>query len=108
MPYVIQFNKKAALSRYADLARVAGLPGRTDAQLVISYEKAIGELNEAMNIPHSIKDYGVTEELYKEHRDSIAHNAVLDACTPENPREVDDELMGRILDCAYYGKPVTF
>ena len=108
MPYVIQFNKKAVLSRYADLARVAGLPGRTDAQLVISYEKAIGELNEAMNIPHSIKDYGVTEELYKEHRDSIAHNAVLDACTPENPREVDDELMGRILDCAYYGKPVTF
>ena len=108
MPYVIQFNKKAALSRYADLARVAGLPGRTDAQLVISYEKAIGEFNEAMNIPHSIKDYGVTEELYKEHRDSIAHNAVLDACTPENPREVDDELMGRILDCAYYGKPVTF
>ena len=26
MPYVIQFNKKACLARYADLARVAGLP----------------------------------------------------------------------------------
>lgn len=50
----------------------------------------------------------MTEELYLAHKDAIAHNAVLDACTPENPREVDDELMGRILECAYYGKKVTF
>jgi len=61
-----------------------------------------------MDIPLSLKDYGVPEELYLEKKDAIAHNAVLDACTPENPRKVDDETMGRILECAYYGKPVTF
>lgn len=108
MPYVIQFNKKECLARYADLARVIGLPGRTDDQLVNAYEEAIRQLNREMDIPLSIKDYGVPEELYLEHKDAIAHNAVLDACTPENPRVVDDELMRRILECAYYGKPVNF
>ena len=61
-----------------------------------------------MNIPLNIHDYGVPEELYLEKKEAIAHNAVLDACTPENPREVDDALMGCILECAYYGKPVNF
>ena len=108
LPYVIQYNKKACMSRYADLARIVGLPGHTDAQLVLSYEDAIRHLDRMMDIPLSLKDYGVPEELYLEKKDAIAHNAVLDACTPENPRKVDDETMGRILECAYYGKPVTF
>ena len=108
LPYVIQYNKKECLSRYADLARVIGLPGRTDDQLVNAYEEAIRQLDREMDIPLCIKDYGVPEELYLQHKDAIAHNAVLDACTPENPRIVDDELMGRILECAYYGKPVNF
>ena len=108
LPYVIQYNKKACMSRYADLARIVGLPGHTDAQLVLSYEDAIRHLDRMMDIPLSLKDYGVSEELYLEKKDAIAHNAVLDACTPENPRKVDDETMGRILECAYYGKPVTF
>lgn len=108
LPYVIQYNKKACMSRYAELARTAGLPGHTDAQLVLSYEDAIRRLDSMMDIPLSLADYGVPEELYLEKKESIAHNAVLDACTPENPRKVDDETMGRILECAYYGKPVTF
>lgn len=108
LPYVIQFNKKVCLARYADLAREAGLPGRTDAQLVISYEKAIRSLASELHVAASFQEHGVPEDLYLAHKDAIAHNAVLDACTPENPREVNDELMGKILECAYYGKPVTF
>ena len=65
-------------------------------------------MNKELGIANSFQEHGVTEELYLAHKDAIAHNAVLDACTPENPREVDDELMGRILECAYYGKKVTF
>lgn len=108
LPYVIQFNKKVCLARYADLARAAGIPGRTDAQLVVNYEKAIQAMNKELGIANSFQEHGVTEEMYLEHKDAIAHNAVLDACTPENPREVDDELMGKILECAYYGRKVTF
>jgi alcohol dehydrogenase class IV len=108
MPYVIQYNRKKALHRYADLARVAGLEGRTDEQLCNAYEQAIRDLDKEMGIPLCLKDYGVDEKLFLDHKDTIAHNAVLDACTPENPREVDDAAMAKILECAYYGKPVTF
>lgn len=108
LPYVIQFNKKVVLSRYADLAREVGLPGRTEEQLVISYEKAIQELDKAMNIPLSLKEYGISEEDFQAKKEFIAHNAVLDACTGANPRPVDDKIMEAILECAYYGKPVTF
>ena len=108
MPYVIQYNKKACLHRYADLARVVGLPGHTDAQLVISYEDAIKALNQKMDIPLTLKDYGVPEDLFLEKKDAIGENALQDACTPENPREVTAEDLTKILTCAYYGKPVTF
>lgn len=108
LPYVIQYNRKACVSRYADLARVAGLQGRTDEQLCNSYEEAIRTLDRKLNIPLCLKDYGVDEKLYLEHKDAIAHNAVLDACTPENPREIDEKTMGRLLECAYYGRDVNF
>lgn len=68
LPYVIQYNKKACMSRYADLARIVGLPGHTDAQLVLSYEDAIRHLDRMMDIPLSLKDYGVPEDLYLERR----------------------------------------
>ena len=56
------------MSRYADLARIVGLPGHTDAQLVLSYEDAIRHLDRMMDIPLSLKDYGVPEALYLERR----------------------------------------
>ncbi len=108
LPYVIQYNKKVCLQRYADLAKVAGLPGHTAAQLVISYEDAIQKLNKKMDIPLTLKEYGVPEELFLEKKDIIGKNALADACTPENPREVTAEDLTKILECAYYGKPVTF
>ena len=60
------------------------------------------------SIPLSLKDYGIDEKLYLEHKDAIAANAELDACTPENPRKADAEALGKILECAYYGKTVNF
>lgn len=108
MPYVIQYNAKACLSRYADIARTAGLLGRTDEQLTLSYENAIRKMNRAMDIPFSFQEYGVAEQLFLDKKKSIAHYAVLDPCTGPNPRAVNDEIMERILTCAYYGTSVAF
>lgn len=108
LPYVIQYNSRAVMARYAAIARYLGLPGGTDKQLTGALVKAICELNKELNIAQSYKDNGVTEELFKEHAASIAHNAVLDPCTFSNPRPIDDAAMQEVLTCAYYGKPVTF
>ena len=108
LPAVIQYNSRVAMPRYAAIARYLGLPGGTDKQLTDSLVKAIMEMNKALNIAQTYKDNGVSEELFKEHADAIAHNAVLDPCTFSNPRPIDDAAMKEVLACAYYGKPVTF
>lgn len=108
LPYVIQYNSKVCMERFAAIARVIGLPGRTDEQLTNSLVDAIKAMNVKLNIPLSYKEYGVTEEKFKETADFIAENAVLDPCTGSNPRETDVENMKKVLTCTYYGTDVTF
>jgi alcohol dehydrogenase class IV len=108
LPYVIQFNAKSSRSDFAELARMLGLPGKTEKQLTDSLVKSIQELNSHINIAPTLKENGVEEELFTSTLDYIAKNAVLDPCTASNPREASAEDFKKILECAYHGKPVTF
>ncbi|ENK1242129.1 iron-containing alcohol dehydrogenase [Clostridium botulinum] len=108
LPYVIQYNAKVCAKRYATIAENLGLQGKTEAELVISLIEMIREMNKTMNIPLNLKEYGITEEEFKENLKYISHNAVLDACTGSNPREIDDEAMEKLFTCTYYGEDVEF
>ena len=108
LPSVIQYNSRVCMNRYAAVARYLGLPGATDKQLTDSLVKAICALIKELGIEQTYQANGVSEELFKENAEAIAHNAVLDPCTLANPRPIDDEAMLKVLTCAYYGKPVTF
>lgn len=108
LPYVIEYNRSKCEDRYADIARMLKLKGNTDAELTDSLIEMINGLNTALSIPHSMKEYGVTEEDFKANLEFIAHNAVLDACTGSNPREIDDKTMERLFECTYYGNKVEF
>lgn len=108
LPYVIQYNSRVCMERFADIARIMGLPGRTNEQLTNSLVQAIKDLNKQLNIPLSYKEYGVTEEKFNETVDFIAENAVLDPCTGSNPRKTDVENMKKVFTCTYYGTDVNF
>lgn len=108
LPYVIQYNRTKCEDRYADIARMLKLNGNTDSELTDSLIEMISDLNTKLSIPHSMKEYGVTEEDFKANLEFIAHNAVLDACTGSNPREIDDKTMERLFECTYYGNKVEF
>ncbi|WP_320035053.1 iron-containing alcohol dehydrogenase [Halarcobacter sp.] len=108
LPYVISYNRKACEDRYADIARFLKLEGETSKELVDSYISFIDGLNDKLNIPHSMKEYGIDENEFEEHLDFIAHNAVLDACTGANPRKIDDETMKQLFICSFTGKKVDF
>ncbi len=108
LPYVIQYNSKACVERYADIARAIGLPGYTNQQLCNSLVDAIKDLNKKLNIEQTYQANGVSEELFQQHADDIAKNAVADPCTSSNPRAIDAENMKKVLTCAYYGEDVTF
>ncbi|MCX7695014.1 MAG: iron-containing alcohol dehydrogenase [Caloramator sp.] len=108
LPYVIQYNAKECKDRYAQIAKTLGLSGNTEDELVNSLVEMIRDLNRNMDIPLSLKGYGVSEEDFRANVKSIAHNAVLDACTGSNPRPIDDATMEKVLEYIYEGKDIDF
>lgn len=108
LPYVIKYNRKACEDRYAQIARHIGLKGESERELTDALIDLINKFNKELNIPSSMKEYGIDENDFKANLKFIAHNAVLDPCTGSNPREIDDETMEKLYTCAYYGSDVDF
>lgn len=108
LPYVIKYNRKACENRYANIARHIGLKGESERELTDALIDLINKFNKELNIPSSMKEYGIEEDDFKANLKFIAHNAVLDPCTGSNPREIDDETMEKLYTCAYYGSDVDF
>ena len=107
LPYVIQFNAKCAKERYAEIARSVRLTG-TDDELVTKLCEKIDEYNVKLNIPKTLKDFGIKEDEFKEKVSKIAELAVSDACTGSNPRPITPAEMEKLLTCTYYGTKVDF
>ncbi len=108
LPYIIQFNARTALPRYAEIARKLGLSGATDKQLTDSLVALIQSMNEKLSIAPTLKEQGVSEELFEKNLDFIAENAQNDPCTGSNPRTTTAEDLKKILKSAMYGNPVNF
>lgn len=108
LPFVIDYNRKMAGSRYAEIARTLGLPGNGDDQLIDSLTGLIRSMNQKMNIPATLKEFGVTEEDFYANLDRISENAVKDACTGSNPRPITAEEMKKLYTCTFTGEKVTF
>ena len=118
---VIQFNDKdpRAHDRYVYVAdEILHLPGETDAALVDSLVQEIRNMNDQLNIPQGIKNYGqggviadtsiIDYDEFEAKKSEVAKHALEDACTPENPRQPTQEEMEKLLECVYKDEPVTF
>ena len=120
LPKVIAFNAKdeTAKKRYGKIADVIGLSGSNDEEKVKALIAYLRGLNEKLNIPLCIKNYGadsypteqgfVPENVFLERLHDIAINAVGDACTGSNPRQPSVEEMEKLLKCCYYDTEVDF
>ena len=110
LPYVIKYNAKdpVAAKRYAEIARFVGLGGASEKALINSLCEKINEFNVILNIPATLKDFGIKEDEFKEKIVTISENAVGDACTGSNPRTIDPATMERLFTCIYYGTEVDF
>jgi len=108
LPYVIDFNKKVCGKRYAEIAKNLGLKGNTEEELVNALTDMIRELNREMKVPCSLIEYGVAKEDFQANLQFISENAVKDACTGSNPREITVEEMKKVFTCAFTGEKVNF
>ncbi|MBR1601424.1 MAG: bifunctional acetaldehyde-CoA/alcohol dehydrogenase [Alphaproteobacteria bacterium] len=76
-------NTKAA---YAAFARGIGLSGKTDDEAVDNLINALQEMKKQLNIPLSIKDWGISQEDWEEAMKKLPELAFDDQCTGANPR----------------------
>lgn len=108
LPYVIKYNAKNAAGRYAEIAKSVGLTGANDEELTKKLCDKIDEYNVKLNIPKTLKEFGIEEKEFNEKVAKIAELAVGDACTGSNPRPITPAEMEKLLKCTYYGTEVNF
>jgi alcohol dehydrogenase class IV len=120
LPKVIAFNAKnpEAKQRYGVIADIMNLGGNNDDEKVALLIAALRKMNDDLNIPHCIKNYGadsypceqgfVPENVFLERLPEIAKNAIGDACTGSNPRIPTQKEMEQLLKCCYYDTEVNF
>ena len=102
------------------LSHIYGVSAKnaSDDEKVAELIKYLRHMNDELNIPHCIKNYGadsyptengfVPENVFLERLPEIAKNAIADACTGSNPRQPSQEEMEKLLKCCYYDTEVDF
>jgi alcohol dehydrogenase class IV len=110
LPNVVQYNSKdpASLIRFAQVARHLRLPGFTNRKLCDSLVEAIRELNRKVNVPPTLRAYGIPEASFREQLPSVIERSLIDICTFFNPREIDFPKMEKLLWCIYDGTDCFF
>ena len=105
---VIQFNAKGNEETFADIARRLGLKGNTNNELVESLVQLVKDFKKNLNMATSLKEAGVSQELFDANLDLISREAVGDPCTGTNPRSVSVEEMKKLFIAVYNGEDVNF
>lgn len=99
-----KYNYYVADEKYAELARILGLPCSTIEEGVESYAKACGELGRKVGIKMNFKSQNLDEQAYLASVSKLAYLAYEDQCSPANPRVPMVEDMKKIITDAYYSE----
>jgi len=98
-----QYEYPHTLRRYAEIAESLGIDGKDDNEKLEKLLVKIDELKDSIDIKHTIKDYGISEEDFMATLDEMSEQAFDDQCTGANPRY---PLISEIKDLylkVYYG-----
>lgn len=118
LPHVIRYNAKkptkfasfpkyshfVADERYAEIARILGLPARTTEEGVNSLIKAIRDLNKKLGIEESFQEIGFDAKDFEARVDYLADRAFEDQCTTANPKLPLVTELADVYRNAFYGK----
>ena len=117
MPHVIRYNAQkptkfasfpkydhyVADKRYAEIARMLGLPAATTEEGVNSLIEAIRKLNRSLGIPETFRELGFDDKDFEAKVDHLADRAFEDQCTTANPRMPLVTELADVYRNAFYG-----
>ncbi|MFD1773072.1 bifunctional acetaldehyde-CoA/alcohol dehydrogenase [Paenibacillus rhizophilus] len=118
MPHVIRYNAKkpskfaafpkyshfVADERYAEIARILGLPARTTEEGVTSLINAIRDMNKKLGIEESFQQLGFDPKDFESRVDYLADRAFEDQCTTANPKLPLVSELADVYRNAFYGR----
>ncbi|NMO96848.1 bifunctional acetaldehyde-CoA/alcohol dehydrogenase [Paenibacillus lemnae] len=118
MPHVIRYNAKkptkyaawpkythfVADQKYAEIARILGLPARNTEEGVNSLIQGIRELNQKLGIEESFQQLGVDPADFEQRVDELADRAFEDQCTTANPKLPLVTELAEVYRNAFYGR----
>ncbi len=86
LPHVLKFNGKVCPELFRNMGRAFGLDMNniSDDEAVNRVVDAVSDLSKRLNIPQTLREIGIPKEMIPQ----LAAQAINDACTPGNPREV--------------------
>ena len=99
-----QYKFPNAKQRYGQIAGNLKLGGKNDDEKLENLLAAISKLKDDIEIPHSIKEWGVPEDEFYAKLDDIVEKAFDDQCTGANPVYPLMEDIRRIYIAAYNGE----
>lgn len=99
-----QYDHPVCLRRYAEVAEMVGIKGKTDEEKFEKLLDKLAELRKEVGLPDSIKAAGVPEDKFLEQLDAMSRDAFDDQCTGANPRYPMIAEIKQMYLNAYYGK----
>lgn len=118
MPHVIRYNSKkptkfasfpkyshfVADERYAEIARIIGLPAKTTEEGINSLINWIRDMNKQLGIPESFQALGFDAKDFESRVDYLADRAFEDQCTTANPKLPLVTELADVYRNAFYGR----
>ena len=114
MPHVIQYNAgiefnnrnrqatdKTVASRYQDIAKLLGCSASSPVSGVRQLVEAIKKLQRKLEMPTSLREYGVKADAFAQYKVEISEAALHDGCNPTNPRVPTAEELLKVLEKAF-------
>ena len=98
LPSIIACNAHVAGSKYAELARAAGIGGSADTVAVRNLRNSLIRMRKELNLPETLAQAGIAPRLIWENVRELVRGILADPCCKDNPMEVEDFLVRRILE----------
>jgi alcohol dehydrogenase class IV len=98
LPAVVEVNAPAAVEKYAEVARAAGLGGAAELVALRNLKNGLVRLRKELRLPATLAQAGIEPQKVQSAQARIAEAVLADPCCKTNPVPVTKDLVLRVLE----------
>jgi alcohol dehydrogenase class IV len=103
LPLTIQFNRRVAEDRFAEIAVAVGIGGKDRSRSVDEFVQKVRALQKELRVPAGYRQAGIPENKYLSRIDEFAEKTLTFGPTLVNPRKPNLEEMKKLYLACYEG-----